>query len=597
MNADQPSHVRLTILLFLRANRRHLAELFLAGGVVNALMLTLPLFTMLVYDKAVGNQVHDTLWALLVGMVLLLMLELVLRSARVTMIEHAGARWDAFLDERLMRGVLAAPLSQRLHAGDLLGRLREVASTRDVLSAQALLTVADLPFALMFLAVVTAIAGPLVWIPVGAALLLLAIGAGVQQLVSPRQQAAHQAGRRKLAVLMDVLSARESLASQGSATRALADWRQPSQVSSRQAARARLWGQLNQQMVPVVMSASTVTLLVCGVFRIEAQQLSVGGLISANMLSGRLLATLCGVMPLVGRWREFRGALAGLADSAQMASPSLTAEAQPTTSLALAQEGIRLQGLGFRYPNLERAQLSDLSLQLMPGQLVAVVGASGAGKSSLLKVLAGLQPHTEGRLTVGGCLIDGEPARRWLCTQAMHKAQDPCFYGGTLREVVSGCATDVPDDQVVSALRQAGLGPILDSAELGLNSVIGTNGAGLSGGQKQMVAWATVLLSRHRLLLLDEPTLGLDRVTQEQLLRTLPGLRAGRCVLVATHATEVIQLADRVLVLDRGRVVADATPSALFGFAARPTAAAAAGHVTKVVSKNTDLVMEQQEQM
>jgi ABC-type bacteriocin/lantibiotic exporter with double-glycine peptidase domain len=579
--------MRLTILMFLRANRRRLAELLLASVVINALMLTLPLFTMLVYDKAVGNQVHDTLWALTIGMGLLLLLELVLRSARVVMIEHAGARWDAFLDERLMRGVLAAPISQNLPAGDMLGRLREVASTRDVLSAQALLSVADLPFALLFLAVVAAVAGPLVLVPVGAALMLLAVGAGVQLMVSPRQQIANQAGRHKLAVLMDVLVARESLASQGSSARAMADWRQPSQTGSRQAARARLWVQLNQQVVPVVMSASTVSLLVWGVWRIEAQQLSVGGLISSNMLSGRLLGTLCGVMPLVGRWREFRAAVAGLAESAHIHGPSSAESGLPAVATALQQEGIRLQGLGFRYPNQARAQLSDLSLHLIPGQMVAVVGSSGAGKSSLLRVLAGLQPHSEGRLSVGACLIDDEAARRWLSTQTLHKAQDPCFYGGTLRDVVLAGAQGVPDEHIAIALRQAGLGPMLDSGELGLNSVVGTNGAGLSGGQKQMVALASVLLGRHRILLLDEPTLGLDRVAQEQLLKALPGLRDGRCVLVATHAAEVIQLADRVLVLDRGRVVADGTPAALFGGSVRPATSRPAAAL-QVVEKNQE---------
>jgi ABC-type bacteriocin/lantibiotic exporter with double-glycine peptidase domain len=566
--------MRQSVLLFLRTNRRHLAEMLIASALVNACMLALPLFSMLVYDKAMGNQVHDTLWALATGVALILALELVMRAARIYLVEHAGARWDTFLDERTMRGVLQAPLTRSIAPADVLAKLREVSSTRDVLSAQSLLAVADLPFTLVFAAVVAIVGGALVFIPLGMGTLLVLLGAGLQRVARRRQQDVSTATRAKLGVLVDVLAARESLHGRPAARKAEQLYRQHAQMGARAASRSRWWSQLSQQAVPVVVSLSSVTVLVAGVYQVEAQALSVGGLISANMLSMRLLSSLCAVSPLLSRWREFTTALKGLAESVDLgAAPLVDATVQ---AAALATEGLRLDGLGFRYPQQERAVLQGLTLQLRQGELVALVGGSGAGKSTLLRLLAGQVAHTEGRLSFGAHVVADEASRQWMCRQVQHKPQDPSFLGGRLRDIVAAGADDTPDGALVLALRQAGLGPLLDKGELGLNSEVGTNGAGLSGGQRQMVALAASFHGAHPVLLLDEPTLGLDRLSQERVMEALPVLRDGRCIVVATHAVEVIAKADRVLVLDGGRLVADGPPHKLLPASARATQPTAA---------------------
>lgn len=556
------------LLLFLRSNRRHLSELLLASAIVNGFLLALPLFSMLVYDKAVGNEIHDTLWALTGGMVLLFVLELSLRMGRVVLIEHAGARWDAHLDERLMRGILATPMSKSLPVGDLLSRYRELASTRDFLSAQFLLPLADMPFLMLFVAAIMLIGGPLVLIPLGVGAALIVLTGVLHHFSQRRQRLACTAQNSKMTWLVDVLQARESLMSKDAASVAAAHYRLPTATSSRAAAQSRLWAQVAQQVTPLAMSFSTVALLVAGVFRIEEQALSVGGLVSCNLLGGRLLAMLCSMAPVWMRWKEFSQALNGLTSAVDF-------DVTPVESLAaradaLGDAGIRLDGVSFKYPNQERAVLDALTLHLRPGELVAVVGASGSGKSTLLRLLAGHVPHSAGQFSFAGHVIDGDPKRRWLCSQVNFKPQDPTFLRGTLAEVVAPATAGRSDAALVSALRRAGFGPVLDRGELGLNSEVGTNGSGLSGGQRQMVSLARAFYRpaagvAPQVLLLDEPTLGLDRTAQEQVLRELPPLKEGRCVIVATHATEVIQCADRVLVLDRGRLVADAPPSRLLG--------------------------------
>ena len=551
--------MRPPILLFLRANRRHLAELGLASLLVNAFVLALPLFSMLVYDKAVGNEIHDTLWALSLGMVLLFAFELALRLARVRMVEHAGARWDMHLDDRLLRGVLAAPASRALPVGGVLARYRELGATRDVLSAQFLLPLADVPFALLYALALAVIGGWMVLIPLGMGALLLATGTVLQAAGQRRSRTATQAGGQKLAWLVDVLLARESLMSASAAGVAERGFRQPSGVGARAASRARLWQQFAQQVLPVGMSFTTVATLVAGVYRIEAQALSVGGLISATMLGGRLVSSLCTFAPVMLRWKDFLRALRELGDFVGLdAAAPARAAAGPLG--AAAAEGVRLEGVGFGYGN--RAVLEALAFKLDVGQIVAVVGSSGAGKSTLLRLLGGHLAPTAGRLAVGGRVIDNEAERRWLAGAVAFKPQEPGFLAGTVAEIVAPGDTGT-EPAILEALRRAGLGPVVERGDLGLNTPLGANGAGLSGGQRQMLSLARVLYQRADLLLLDEPTLGLDRQAQETFIAALPALREGRCVVVATHSAELIQACDRVLVLERGRIVADAPPSRL----------------------------------
>jgi ABC-type bacteriocin/lantibiotic exporter with double-glycine peptidase domain len=562
-------------VLFFRANRRALIELAAASVLVNAFVLSLPLFSMLVYDKAVGNEIHETLFALSAGVLLVFALELCLRVSRVFMIEHAGARWDARLDERLMRGVLATPLSKALAVGDVMGRYRDLSSTRDVLSAQFLLPLADVPFVLLFAVVLWAIGGPLVWVPLVMGGLLFTACVMLQKVSRGRQQVATAAHSRKLNWLADVLLTRESLADPRAASVAVAGMRTPSQIGARAASKARLWSQLVQQMLPVGMALTSALTLVVGVFLIEAQALSVGGLISSTLLAGRMVAAMCGLAPVLSRGQEFRRAVQGLNEAVNLDAPAVDVVVDDKSSVgAFALEGLRLEGVAFSYEGQAKDEgqsskdarriLQDVTVALKPAELVVIVGASGAGKSTLLRLLAGHLPPDAGRMAFAAHVIDGPGARRWMAAQVAYKPQDAVYIGGTLTEVVMPGQAAVDEAAVTRALRAAGLGPALDKGELGLTSDVGTNGAGVSGGQRQMLALARVLASDRAVLLLDEPTLGLDRSAQEGLLSALAALRtSGRCVVVATHTTELIQMADRVLVLDKGRIVADAPPSRL----------------------------------
>ena len=502
-------------VLFIRVNRRALIELAAASMLVNAFVLSLPLFSMLVYDKAVGNEIHETLFALTAGVLLIFALELCLRISRVFMIEHAGARWDARLDERLMRGVLATPLSKALPLGDVMGRLRDLGGTRDVLSAQFLLPLADVPFVMLFAVVLWAIGGPLVCVPLVMGGLLFTACVLLQKVSRGRQHVANAAHGRKLNWLTDVLMTRESLADPRAASVAISGMRTPSQQGARAASRARLWSQMVQQMLPVGMALTSALTLVVSVFLIEAQTLSVAGLISSTLLAGRMVAVMCGLAPVLSRGQEFRRAVQDLNEAVNSDAPAIDVLATDAArSNAFALEGLRLKGVAFSYEkqaeaNDARRIFQDVTVALKPAELVVVVGASGAGKSSLLRLLAGHLPPDAGRMAFAAHVIETPGARRWMAAQVAYKPQQAVYIGGSLGKVVMPGQTHVDCAAVTRALRAAGLdlglGPALDKGELGLTSDVGTNGAGVSGGQRQMLALARVLASDRAVLCWTSP--------------------------------------------------------------------------------------------
>jgi ATP-binding cassette subfamily B protein/ATP-binding cassette subfamily C protein LapB len=572
--------MKSAVLLFARANRRHLAELLLSSALVNTFALAVPLFSMLVYDKAIGNEMHETLWALAVGMGVLLVLEALLRYSRVVLVEHGGSRWDAQLDQRLARGLLRAPTSRDIAVGDVVARYRELSVTRDFLSAQFLLPLADVPFLLLFVAVAAFVGGNLVWVPLGFGLALLVLMALVHAMSHHRQRDATRAHSQKLNGLVELLMARDSLAQPAAAAAALSRIQEPSLRGARASAKARFWSQMGSQAMPLGMTLSTVALLVAGVYQVEAQVLTVGGLISVSLLSGRILGVFCSIIPILTRWKEFSKALADLQEWIKVEA---LVPSQPLQDENLHSTGAVLVDVELRYPGRAEPALRKLNLQLKPGELTVVVGASGSGKSSFLRLLAGHAAPSAGRLAVGGHVIASDQDRRWLAERADYKPQDPVFLPGTLAEVVVAGRAGMSQADVALALTRAGLGPALQRGLLGLNTQVGLNGQGLSGGQRQMLALARAFLSGADMLALDEPTLGLDRNAQDQVLQSLQSLKTERCVVVSTHATEVMQIADRVLVLDGGQLVADAPPAKLLG---KPTPPSPEGRIADAAAKS-----------
>ena len=539
-----------------RANRRPLRWILLAGMLINVLGLTLPLFSNIVYDRIIGNGASASLWALAIGVGIGAVLEWLLRQARVMVVEHVGSRWDRALDTLVYQGVLRASLAAPLGLGPVLSRYRDVLGTRDFLSSAWLLPVADLPFLLLFLFVIWLLGGPIVLVPIVFGLLLTGSGLATHFAARRFQRRQIRDTNAKISLLAETLACLETLRRPASGQRAAARFAALAESSAADAAQARARHAIQQSLSPGLSTLSSVGTLVLGVHLVESQTMTTGALIATNMLVSRCVMLFGSVTALAHRYEDFTRALGELGSLLQLPEDKAALKPARVKKTRLSSPEYALSKLGFRREGADRAVLQDVSLTIPPKQFVALVGRAGGGKSTLLRLLAGRLTATDGTLVAGGVPVT-EASAAWLAGCVGYKAQDPQFLGVTIEDLLADSGPDATPAERLAVLRSVGLSRALDAGEISLLTQLGPFGGGVSGGQRQMLGLACALLASDDLLLLDEPTLGLDSEALTRVVALLASLKGQRTLVVATHASEIISLADRLILVGEGRVLAD----------------------------------------
>lgn len=560
VKAERPT-LLVTTGTFLRQNASQIFHVLLAGTIINLFITSMPIFSMVIYDKVIGNHVHETLWALTAGMALIIVLDQLLRAGRVYFVEHAGALWDKRLDERLFHAVLAAPSHRHVAPGVLLAKYKELSSSREFLSSSSLLTLADIPFLALFIVICGLIGGWTVLAPIIIGCILLAATAGIQSLAAIHQRDQARLQADKLDLLYQALMNRSAISAAASSVRAFhRRFEAASHSHGAAAARARYWTGLAQQIPTAMLTACTVAILVVGTFMVEAQQLTVGNLIAVSTLGSRILMYFSSISSVAFRFREFRRALADMRDLVDLDAPRAEEAADMTVSMPPA---VSMHELQHRHSAASPFELRGVDAHIAPGSLCVLVGRPGSGKTTLLRMLVGDLAPTGGRIAFAGRVIETAADRRHLARNTAYKPQDPAFISGTVGDIVAEWSENLSDEAAERLLRMSGLSPTLDAGEIGLNTPVDAGGSTLSGGQRQMLAVARALASGRSCLVFDEPTSGFDAFAQGQFLSTLKQLKGNKTIIVSTHLSDLVALADQILVLDGGRIVAAGPPGKL----------------------------------
>ena len=565
--------------------RGRLGWLTLSSFFINLGIMVPSLFGMLVYDKVVHNGIFETLWALAIGVVLYLSTELVLRSIRVRSIERVAQLIDEKIDDRLYAILLqpsARSGAQPGMAARFLTLYRDLASARDFFSSQYLLAMADVPFLVFILAAIGIIAWPLLIVVLVWVGLYIGVGQWLKERTQRLNRAVNEQQATKLALLTDTLSSLDTLRTSHAGARMQRRFEASAQQHSAVSSDLRLSLVLQSHWQMAVSLLSYVSLLVVGSYLIFAQQITVGALIAVSMLSGRTLATVGQVLMALGRWTELRQSMKQLSPFLQPAqgqggallTPTADAKVDalpaPQASSTEVMDSLRrpvgtVRGhiathqLVHQYANGQSA-LRELNLTFQPGERVGLLGRPGSGKSTLLRILAGAIQPTQGEVRVDHAALHSiAPQDRvtWLA----FKPQEAPLMAGTLE---SNILMNVPDDatpqQRMDALAHAVHVSALDidlaSGALRLDLPVEEYGANLSGGQRQKVALARALATRPRLLLLDEPTTGLDTETEHLIIQRLAELPDITLIMV-THSAAALAITQRLVVLEQGRLLAD----------------------------------------
>ncbi|MEE4317549.1 MAG: type I secretion system permease/ATPase [Erythrobacter sp.] len=541
----------------LRKERKAFRAVLLASILVNMLALTLPLFSMNVYDRVIPNRAESSLWILTSGVVLAFILEFALRTARTNVVDEIGRRLDLKLSQKLFSRILSTPMSgRRGSTGALAARVGEYALVREFFASTTVVLIVDLAFLVLFIAVIAYIAGWLAIIPLVTLTLMAIAGLILQRKVIEAARDVQADTGLQQTVLVEAVAGMETLKSIAGERHLLGKWQSLARIGSQSQLRLK---QISSNAIALATSfqqISSVSLVIGGYYLFAAGKITMGAIIAIVMLSARSLAPAGQIAFLLTRGRQAREALASI--EALFAADD--ERKQGSISLPPSQrEGYRvaLEGVSFAYPGSELASLSDINLKIEPGERIAVVGRVASGKSTLGRLICGLYPPTDGAIR-----IEGIDSRQFYPSELRRSfrfvGQDANLFTGSIRDNVALGAPGASDAEIIDALVKTGADGYLTRDAAGFDREVGEQGRTLSGGQRAFLALSRAFMSPFELLYLDEPSGAMDSHTEALLVEKLrSALSKNQTLVVATHRPAMFDICDRIIVLNEGRIVAD----------------------------------------
>jgi ATP-binding cassette subfamily C protein LapB len=579
--ATQSTKIRLVwrhLRKELGASSGRLRQLAIASLLINLSGLLLPLFSMAVFDRIIPHSAMETLWALALGVTAALLLELALRNARLKLFDAVGQSTSQGLQGLAMSKLLHAPVSDLpAQSGAAVQPLHELDQLA-MLTPQLIVSLAvDVPFFVLLMILIGSIGGPVVIAPLVGMFLLVLLHA-LAHVMAHRSALAHGGLTRRLQQFaIDGVAAQERIRLTGSGPRMLACFEQTADETGYAAHRARYWHGLAAQGSAVVTQLVIVITIVIGVFRIESAAMTIGALSACILLVNRSMMPISIATGMTFRLVQIlqsSGALAGILN--------LKPEAGGDRSLSEAGEisgHLSLQQVNFRYPGETQTALSNVSFTMKPGERIGIIGKAGCGKSTLLRLIARLYEPDDGRLR-----LDHRDIRQFdpgLVRRAIaYMPQDAQLIDGTLDENLTLGLAAVDKAMFARIATVCGVHGFASRHPEGYSLQVGPGGRRLSGGERQCVSLARALMGSPKIVMLDEPTAALDNMLEAKIVADIAGIIGDSGLIVATHRLPALELVDRIIWIEDGRIIADGPKAELFqrlGLSNTRTATQAAG--------------------
>lgn len=541
--------------IVLRDWKRYIDVMF-GSMIANILALATVVFSMNVYDRVIPAQSVPTLWVLAGGVLIAAIFEFSLRVARIYLSDIIGKRADLRISDRVFGHALRIKNSERSKStGTFISQIRELEGVRELVTSTTISAIADLPFFLLFLGIFWLIGGNLFWVMLLVVPLMILPGILAQKPLAKLASEGMREGAIRNAMLVEAVQGIEDIKLLRAEAKFQNQWNHMNESSADISMRQRkIVGVMNAWTQKIQGLTFAIVVLV-GCFAVMKGDMTTGALVACSMLSSRMLGPIAQITGVLGRWQQAKVAKNGLDEL--MKKPVDQPDHAHLIHRPALNGHYELTGMTFKYGEDDpKPSLMIPNLEIRSGEKIAILGRNGAGKSTLLQLLSGMQTPVQGKIKLDGVelsLIDPSDVRRdmGLLNQNAH------LFFGSVRENLTLGAPLASDEEILNALKITGAIHFVQEKKEGLDHMILEGGIGFSGGQKQALLLARLLIRQPNILLLDEPTASIDDVAEKQLIDHLKLWLGQRTLIVATHRRAVLELVDRIIVVNDGKIVMD----------------------------------------
>lgn len=538
------------------------SQVALAAVLTNFLGLSTSLFIMVVYDRVVPNEAIESLIALTIGVVIALAFDFIIKMLRASFVDRAGKRADGKMARLIFDKLLVIKLDERnQNTGALASIVKEFDTLREFFTSATLIAIVDLPFVFFFIWVISLIAGPLALVPLIAVPIVIFTGAIVQPFLATLAAGSMESSMSKQSVLVETLNGLETVQATGSGRLMRRRFEEASETQSEIGLKNRALSQFAINSAASVQQFAQIATIFYGVFLIKDGTITMGAMIAAVILGGRTLAPLSQLASAMSRANGARQAFKSISG---VMNDLATNEDNHSSRLSrpVLKGSIELKNVTYGFPGSQIPVINDLSLKIPSGQKIAILGRMGSGKSTLARMISGLAQPNSGAVLIDGVdirQIDKSDLRRNMGIML----QETWLFSGSVRENIQMGFFEYSDEHILNLAKVTCVDDFVASHPQGYDLLLRERGEGLSGGQRQSLNLARSLLHDPNLLILDEPTSSMDTATEKKVLSNLKLWAKDKTVIMVTHRNSLLELADRVLVVDQGKIIADTTPAAL----------------------------------
>ncbi|NCC61147.1 MAG: ATP-binding cassette domain-containing protein [Verrucomicrobiae bacterium] len=532
------------------------AETIFCSVFINVLALAIPLFTLNVYDRVIVNFVEGTLIVLAVGVLFAIIFDFFFKTMRAHILEDVATRVSVRYDSELMERLIhIREVDMPLSTGEKLNLFSELHTIKDFYASRLVPTLVDVPFFILFTFVIYLLAPPLSIIPIVAAVIILIVNL-ISQLPINRATAKYfTAMQNRSSFLVEALEGLSTAKILGGTGFKLFQWKQVTSSSAQASHYNAIAITMISNLSILITQVGQVSMIFAGAYLVHGGSLTIGGLIASTIIYGRAIGPAVSVSAILARLKRSRDVLETVDKIFQL--PFDDAGSMPSAKGPF-KGSIEIKDLIFQYPGRSVPALYKINLFIRGGESVGLIGKTGAGKTTLGKMIGGLLAPSQGTLFLDGYIYSSISSSE-LSRTIGYVPQDPFFFKGSLRQNIVMGEHETDESELERVIRMSGLDLVIQQTGEGLDSEVGENGKNLSGGQRQALALARVLIKNPRILVFDEPTTGMDNALEARVRDSLREFIKSRTLILVTHRTTLLPLLDRLILLDRGSIAIDGT--------------------------------------